>query len=295
MGPRTELDATRLLPLTPEPPAWMAELLPSSSTTHLTGGSLETIESNSLVRVIVRLPQARELEASALAAGVKDAYIAIDTFLWKADRYPIRLWNFVPGIGERMGELDRYMVFNQGRYEALIRSRRLAGAAWSLPTSSALGIEQEDLVIECLASVAPGIPVENPRQISSWQYSTRFGPKPPCFARATIATIGTERWLLIGGTASIVGEDSLHSTQVEAQLAETLANLTAVIDEACGAGSDSLGRLSDLRVYITRPEDATALGPAVRSCVPRTARLEIALATICRPELLIEIEGRVRL
>jgi hypothetical protein len=40
--------------------------------------------------------------------------------------------------------------------------------------------------------------------------------------------------LLIGGTASIVGEDSLHEGDAGAQLEETLKNLEALIDTACG-------------------------------------------------------------
>ena len=45
-------------------------------------------------------------------------------------------------------------------------------------------------------------------------HSTRYGPIPPCFSRATIATIGTRRLLLIGGTASIVGDCAMRTTSV---------------------------------------------------------------------------------
>lgn len=272
----------------------MLELLPASSVERVAGRwPVEVISGGTLARVTTRIPQASELEAAALAASVREAYISIGTLLSGIERYPIRFWNFVPGIGHRLGELDRYMVFNEGRFEALTSSRRLSGHSWSLSTSSAVGITGEDLVIECLASDIPGTAVENPRQISSWRYSARYGPKPPCFARATIATIDAQRWLLIGGTASIVGEDSLHRLDVEAQLAETFANLETLITIA--SSDRSLRHLTDVRTYVARAEDAGSVESAIRSLLADTAKIEVVAASICRPELLVEIEGRVLL
>ena len=46
---------------------------------------------------------------------------------------------------------------------------------------------------------APGVAIENPRQTPSYHYSRRYGPRPPCFARAT--RFGS---LLFIGTPEIV-------------------------------------------------------------------------------------------
>ena len=43
-----------------------------------------------------------------------------------------------------------------------------------------------DLMIDALSAASPGIAVENPRQIPSYRYARRYGPRPPCFARATL-------------------------------------------------------------------------------------------------------------
>src|SRR6185503_5831087 len=94
-----------------------------------------------------------------------------------------------------------------------------------LPAASAVGIAGPDLVIDCLASASGGAPVENPRQIAPWQYSRRYGPKPPCFARGTVTRLNDRRMLLIGGTASIVGEESRHPGDLTAQVGELLINL----------------------------------------------------------------------
>jgi chorismate lyase / 3-hydroxybenzoate synthase len=138
------------------------------------------------------------------------------------------------------------------------------------------------------------VPVENPRQIPAWRYSARYGPRPPCFSRATIATVNGCRRLLIGGTVSIVGENSRHELDTEGQLEETLANLAALIGAARDFGESattSLARLIDLRVYIVRAEDAPMIASVLRARCPAAHHVEQTVARLCRPELLVEIEG----
>src|SRR5262249_11780947 len=238
---------------------------------------------------------------------VANAYVAIGAALTALHRVPIRFWNFVPGPGDPMGGgLDRYMVFNAGRFDGYAQwlcacdlSRRSAMSAKTdgfgqlLPTASAVGVVSDDVVIYCLASDTRGTPVENPRQKPAYTYSTRYGPMPPCFSRATIADVNGHRRLLVGGTASIVGEDSAHLDDVGAQLEETLRNLEALIDAATDRkdSGDALKLLIDLRVYCARAEDAAALHDVLAMRCPRAERIELAIARVCRPELLVEIEG----
>jgi chorismate lyase/3-hydroxybenzoate synthase len=106
--------------------------------------------------------------------------------------------------------------------------------------------------------------------------------------------VGTRRLLLIGGTASIVGEDSIHPRDASAQLNETLTNLTTLISAAQNGTESphgSLGRICDLRIHITRSQDAAAVHATIRARCPGVARTEFVLARLCRPELLVEIEG----
>jgi enamine deaminase RidA (YjgF/YER057c/UK114 family) len=180
------------------------------------------------------------------------------------------------------------MAFNQGRYAAYCEGgARLAGP---IPTASAVGVDGPDMVIECLASPEPGVQVGNPRQINPWCYSRRYGPRPPCFARATIATLGGRKVLLIGGTASIVGEESRHAGP-EAQIAEIVANLAALIAEGARDHRSPMERLADVRIYVVNAGDAEAVECALRAAAGQHLRVEAALARVCRPELLIEVEG----
>jgi enamine deaminase RidA (YjgF/YER057c/UK114 family) len=140
----------------------------------------------------------------------------------------------------------------------------------------------------------PGSHVENPRQTPSWRYSTRYGPLPPSFSRATLIRFDERPHLLIGGTASVVGEDSRHPGDVDAQLNETLQNIASVVSAAAGHDIEpdaALTHLVDVRVYVTKAGLAERVMRTISPRFPRTRTIDVVVAQICRPELLVEIEG----
>jgi len=153
-----------------------------------------------------------------------------------------------------------------------------------------------------LAAAEPGVPVENPRQVPAYEYSRRFGPMPPCFARGTLLVSDIDETLLIvGGTASIVGEESRHVGELEPQARETFRNLASVVASAAGvdvaedASATELEPLFStfrhLRIYHPRAEDKPVIAALARASFPASCRIELAQAFLCRSELLIEIEG----
>jgi enamine deaminase RidA (YjgF/YER057c/UK114 family) len=102
--------------------------------------------------------------------------------------------------------------------------------------------------------------------------------------------------IFISGTASITDSETRHVGDAAAQTQETLDNIAALIAEenlsrhglpGLGASLESLGLV---RVYIKRKEDY-AKTRAV--CEQRLWELPMiyAVADVCRPELLVEIEG----
>ena len=124
------------------------------------------------------------------------------------------------------------MVFNAGRYAAYHNwFNGRAEFEASMATATGVGYQGTDLVVHVLASDRRGTPVENPRQVQAYRYSSRYGPMPPCFARATIVRPnGTgASALLIGGTSSVRGEASMHVGDVSAQTRETLGNIAHLI------------------------------------------------------------------
>ena len=229
----------------------------------------------------VTIPDARSLGRAELHEATAQAYRRLEAELrFLGTVHPVRLWNHIPGIHDPMGDgLDRYMVFNAGRYEAL--------SAWfggketfdtRVASASGVGHQGRDLVIHCLASDRPGRAVDNPRQVAPYRYSSKYGPLPPCFARAT----ATASLILVGGTASIVGETSVHLGDLARQTAETLTNLAVFVP---------LDRYRDVRVYYPDPERLEELRGLLKDAFPGAGRIEWVRADLCRAELLVEIEG----
>jgi chorismate lyase/3-hydroxybenzoate synthase len=268
-----------IVPLQPRVPQWVEAAVGT--------GTLEMFTAS--------VPDAASMSAAALRTNVTAAYVQIGAALRAADKAAIRVWNYLPDPAHVMGPgLDRYMVFNAGRYDGYRQWHGDIDHATPLATASGVGIDGRDLTIHCLASTDKGVPVDNPRQTPAWRYSARYGPLPPCFSRATVAAVNGRRCLLIGGTASIVGEDSRHARDVQGQLDETLANLTSLIRAACHVSEPEaavLDRLVDLRVYVVRAGDAPMIRSAVEQRCRRAAHIELSEARLCRPELLVEIEG----
>jgi Putative translation initiation inhibitor, yjgF family len=259
---------------------------------------VSVIEGDGVVLLSVRAEGVRELDDRGTSARVTETYRTLFAALAKCRaRNPVRFWNHIPGLHDRVGPgLDRYMAFNAGRFAAM--QEWFGGVDQvrrCVATASGIGHSGDDLFIHCLASVSAGTPVENPRQIPSYLYSRRFGPTPPCFARATIAELRGERLLLVAGTASIRGEESVHIGDLGAQLHETLINLRAVIARAGVDEAAALDRLREVRVYHPRPVDREFLEGACARAFRGAAEIEVQRADLCRSELLVEIEGTVRL
>jgi chorismate lyase/3-hydroxybenzoate synthase len=181
--------------------------------------------------------------------------------------YPhlLRVWNHVRDINEGAGESERYKRFCAGRHDAF------DAAQWGkdrLPAASAVGIHQRGLHIYYLAAQTPGRQIENPRQVSAYDYPEQYGRRSPSFARATVFN----GMLFIAGTSSIVGHETMHAADVGAQL-----------------GCRGLGDLTHVKLYLRNAADVE-IASALRAAIPH-ARLLVLEADICRRELLLEIEA----
>lgn len=281
-------------PLRPEPPAWVGHLFgepraavpEAASSAHVLTGC----RNGKFTLVSAAALEPTENTASAFADAVASVYRSIGRELSRQNRHAVRIWNFVPDIqGPIPGAGDRYMAFNLGRFAAYCEwFGGPASFQTTLPTSSAVGIGDRGVWVHVLAADTPGTPVENPRQIPSYRYSRRYGVRPPCFARATF--VGSR--LLIGGTASILGEHSRHVGDIRAQTRETFRNLAALIAAGAPSGFHKpLELLQSLRVHVRDVESAPAVQTILDQLVPQVSDIEFVQATLCRKELLVEIEG----
>jgi chorismate lyase / 3-hydroxybenzoate synthase len=286
-------------------PAWVIRRLDGATTVRpaqIDRLGVECCYNDSLALVTVRCREAGELPPEEFRQQVVAAYDAIARKLAALPApHPVRFWNHIPSIHAPCEEgIDRYMVFNAGRHEAL--SRWFGGEkqfARRMPTASGIGHHGSDLVIHCLSATKTGHAVANPRQVAPYHYSQRFGPLPPCFARATILpNQDGESLILVGGTASIRGEDSVFIDDLPRQSQETMANLAALIRAALGENvvdmpdpAPWLRRMRDVRIYFPRETHRPQIAALARSAFPAAENVELIGADLCRRELLIEIEG----
>ena len=205
--------------------------------------------------------------------------------------YPhlLRIWNYVDDITLGEGDDERYKHFCVGRAAGL-------GEGFltdTLPAATAIGRVQPTgrLQVYWLASRLPGTPLENPRQVSAYRYPRQYGPQPPSFARAMLPP-GTMP-LLLSGTASIRGHESLHHDSVEAQLDETLRNIGALIDVARTMRPDlpaAPGAETPLKAYVREAGELAAVDAAMATRLPGVPRV-VLHARVCRRELRLEIDG----
>lgn len=221
-------------------------------------------------------------------------------------RHPIRFWNFMPDISGSAGDgLDRYMMFNAGRFEAFRAwFGDVEGFDQRVATSTGVGHDSGELIIHVLSAEAPGVHVMNSRQVAPRCYSQTYGPLPPCFARATVVSDASRGgWsVLVGGTAAVRGERSVGGDSLEMQTAETFRNMAWLLRTMDSADPARPGRVrgsnaaacrafESLRVYYRRPGDEAALRNLVAARFSHLGDVEYLLSDMCRVELLVEIEG----
>jgi chorismate lyase/3-hydroxybenzoate synthase len=226
-----------------------------------------------------------EAELADTDRAVFHAYARIDGFLRRAG-YPawLRVWNFVAGITRGDGDGERYRQFSLGRYKALSLK---SGFERELPAATAIGTRGDGLLIYFVAGPTPGRQIENPRQVSAFRYPRQYGPKSPSFSRANLLRWRDTTELLVSGTASIVGHETLHIGAPLAQFDETVANIEALVAHA--APGVAL-RPELLKLYLRDPAQLETVRARFAARFGATPAM-ILHGDVCRSELDLEIEA----
>ncbi len=232
-----------------------------------------------------------EDEGGGLIRTSTDAYKRIAEYS-AASQHPhiLRIWTYFSAINYGVGDSERYKQFCFGRQRAL--DGRQIGADPAATVIGRVGSASPWLHISWLSAKRAGMAVDNPRQVKPVKYGRIFGPEPPRFSRGMLGFSARGTVLLISGTASVVGEASMHAGDLARQFEECALNLEAVLAQACFQinSSAQFGRASVFRVYVrdeTRQFDVAVM---MQKRFPEVSFCIIA-GEICRAELLIEIEA----
>jgi enamine deaminase RidA (YjgF/YER057c/UK114 family) len=215
----------------------------------------------------------------------------------------IRQWNYIEDIAilEDENAPQNYQDFND------VRARYYGQVTFDQGYPAATGIGQDTggIIIGFIAvSDAENIsikPIANPGQIDAHSYSELVlegNSKEKCtpkFERAKLVTIGTRNYIYVSGTASILGEETVHVGDVEKQTLTTIENIKRLFSKEnqakLGLNFDVARiQFSHLRVYVKYRKDI----PAVQKVCEAELNCKSSLyleSDVCREDLLVEIEG----
>lgn len=236
--------------------------------------------------------QVDEASHGDIIGASEHAYALVQTAP-AAHGYPhlLRIWNYMDAITEGEGDDERYRRFCVGRARGMGTIN-----TGTLPAATAIGRVDGVRVLQIywLAARTPGMPLENPRQVSAYRYPRQYGPQSPSFARAMLGAPGSAMPLLLSGTASVVGHATLHGDSTHRQLQETFANFEALIN-AARVHSPTLpqhfGAGSRLKVYVDDASEIAAVRQALAAHLHADVPYIVLHATVCRHDLRVEIDG----
>jgi enamine deaminase RidA (YjgF/YER057c/UK114 family) len=227
-----------------------------------------------------------------LQRAAEDAYRRIFALIERERRPHLwRTWNYLADINKETGGLERYRQFNIGRHDAFVAGGRLTRG--NVPAACALGTHSGPLTIAFMAGRTEAVPLENPRQVSAYDYPAAYGPRSPTFSRAALAYLPGRELLFISGTASILGHRTLHRDDITGQTREIVANLAAMLASANAEARTvdyTLGELR-LRAYVRHVADQAVVHRTLEQAIGTGLSIEYVQADICRADLLVEIEA----
>lgn len=229
-----------------------------------------------------------------IRAASRLAYRQLENFLARSlHRWPLKIWNYIPGINQGSGDGECYRQFCVGRAEALAEGY---DEQPPLPAATAIGVAADEpaLQVYFLAGGLPGLNVENPRQVNAWRYPRQYGPRSPLFSRGTIVELGAHRHFLISGTASVIGHETRHADDVRLQTLESLRNVDSLISEGqrlLGLSQEPQVRPALLKIYLRSEPDLPLIRKTLAQALPETLPRMFLLGDVCRRDLLTEVDG----
>ncbi len=202
-----------------------------------------------------------------------------------------RQWNYIEGITDEELGSQNYQEFNDARSTFYNRT------VWDngYPAATGIGTGKGGVMIELYAAKGKNIvnrPIDNPLQVSAHNYSQNVlagneqHKTTPKFERARVSG----DTIYISGTAAIRGEESIDSNNTLSHASATMDIMNYLVSPEnipieCKATNYEL-----LRIYVKREQDIAPIKQYMEQHYP-TPQKQYLVSDICRPELLIEIEG----
>jgi enamine deaminase RidA (YjgF/YER057c/UK114 family) len=216
----------------------------------------------------------------------------------------VRQWNYIGNILEEKNGLQNYQIFNEVRSEYYRKYRTVNG----YPAATGIGMKLGGVTIDfCAVMTNEKVmvkPIENPNQINAYEYGQQVlkggsgkgnsVKHPPKFERALFLKENFKSTLLISGTASIIGQDTIGIDDIEKQTRITIENINKLTEQRRNGQNivntdTEWGKYILLRVYIKNQSDFSKVKMICAEQFPFVPAIFIE-SDICRDNLLVEIE-----
>lgn len=236
--------------------------------------------------------------------NAEQAFASVKGFLERVN-FPVnsivRQWNYIENILGQDDDKQRYQEFNN------VRSDFYAGHfnETGYPAATGIGMDHGGIIIEFVAisyGKATTLSLDNPWQIAAHDYSNKvlagggFSERStPKFERARYLELFGRKLVLISGTASIRGEQTVGIGDPVEQTKVTIQNITRLYSpEVLSQISENelQPRYGHARVYVKNRQDFPVIERTFKRYYGNLPVVYL-VADICREDLLVEIEGKV--
>jgi enamine deaminase RidA (YjgF/YER057c/UK114 family) len=216
----------------------------------------------------------------------------------------VRQWNYIEDIVGYTEANQHYQIFNDIRSAYYRKSSFSSG----YPSATGIGMSCSGVIIDFIALVQTSdstiIAVKSPVQADAHHYSNEVlahnsqsidkTNTTPKFERAKVIMNKDLGIIYVSGTAAIKGELSANQFDIKQQTTLTLDNIYQLVSKKnliYHGISDSLVVIPKyFRIYIKNRTDLNIIRDIVLKNIAKIPILFVE-ADICRPELVVEVEG----
>ena len=207
--------------------------------------------------------------------------------------YLLRTWNFFPEITSgAYADANNYHLFCSGRAKAY--TKLSTTHAQPYPAATVIGIQQSGLYIYFIASKENGVGIENPQQVSAFEYPPAYSQDPPLFSRALLHRNESQEILFVSGTASIAGHSTQYEGDVNRQTTMCLDNINNLVSASVNNHhfpKISLSEFSHFKVYIKNIDHLDTVRTHIQQLIGVNTPTYYLQGDMCRADLLVEVEG----
>ena len=219
-----------------------------------------------------------------------------------------RQWNYIESITDTIEDSQRYQIFNDVRTLFYNESDFIHG----YPAATGIGMKTGGVIIDFLASMHDEVwPLKNPEQVDAHKYSgevlgnnklsDKFVKSAPKFERAKAIALDDNILIFVSGTAAIKGQlsiaqnDAYQQTLVTIDNIKQLTSIKNILAHHIPVSNPSVVEPISFRIYAKTSDDIQKVQAAFESEFGKMKSVQYLIADICRPELLVEIEGTYRI